>query len=406
MLYAIPGTPILALTGTADVKTQKVIKKSLSMKDPKVLVLSPNRPNLRISVVKCKKEVIFNQLSWLIELIKCKGIETPKTIVFCNGTLTNVATLVNFILMELGTKAYSPEDNHNSKNCLVGIYHSLTLEKYKERLVHAFREEGKIRVAITTSALSMGVNFLDVRYIIHWGPPRNMIDYHQQSGRAGRNGKNADILTVYHGQQLSFCEEEVKSFVKTTDCYRVAAYTPFDGRILPLWPSHACCTNCAKSCVCESGKCSVEIPPFEKEVTNTTTTSANFNMTRPLLPSDKEDLVMALRELVDAYHPIANQLSADNTKDYKSKLVSEIVDKAHCIFTVTDITEHFPVFSVHYALKILEIFHEIFEDIPNIDAMMELIPIMEKVHVMPLDPQDNMYYSDTSYGGDVEAFGD
>ena len=74
-----------------------------------------------------------------------------------------------------------------------------------------FKVGGTIRVAITTSALSMGINFPDVRYIIHWGPPRNMIDYHQESGRAGRDGKNADVLTVYHGQQLSFCEEEVQN---------------------------------------------------------------------------------------------------------------------------------------------------------------------------------------------------
>jgi superfamily II DNA helicase RecQ len=56
-------------------------------------------------------------------------------------------------------------------------------------MVRAFKVGGKTRVAITTSALSMGVNFPDARYVIHWGPPRNMLDYHQESGRAGRDGK-------------------------------------------------------------------------------------------------------------------------------------------------------------------------------------------------------------------------
>ena len=254
---------MLALTGTADEKTQKIIKKTLLMRDPKLLVLSSNRTNLRISVLNCKKAVMIDHLSWLIQLIKSKGIETPKTPIFCNGTMTDVATLANFILMELGKKAYSPEERQNSENCIIGIY-SLTLEKYKERLVRAFKVGGKTRVAITTSGLSMGVNFPDVRYVINWGSPRNM---HQESGRAGRDGKNADIITLYHGQQLSFCEEDVKDFVRTVDCYRVAAYKAFDRKILPLLPSHACCANCSKSCACEYGECPFEIPPFEKEIT-------------------------------------------------------------------------------------------------------------------------------------------
>lgn len=31
----------------------------------------------------------------------------------------------------------------------------------------------------------MGVNFPDVRYIIHWGPAGNILDYHQESGLEG-----------------------------------------------------------------------------------------------------------------------------------------------------------------------------------------------------------------------------
>ena len=165
----------------------------------------------------------------------------------------------------------------------------------------------------------------------------------------------------------------------------------FDGKIVPLQPSHACCSNCAKYCACDSDKCPVEIPLFEKEPSNKTSTYINmFN--RPLSMSDKEDLTMVLMELVNTYHPIVNQLTVNNTKDYEIKLVSEIVNKAHCIFTIRDIIEHFPVFSVRYALKIVEIFHEVFDDIPNIDVMMQSIPMMEQVHVMPLDQQEYILF--------------
>ena len=67
----------------------------------------------------------------------------------------------------------------------------------------------------TTTALSMGINFPDVRYIVHWGPSRNMLDYYQESGHAGRDNKPADVIVIYHGQQLSFCEDDVKVFGKS-----------------------------------------------------------------------------------------------------------------------------------------------------------------------------------------------
>lgn len=44
----------------------------------------------------------------------------------------------------------------------------------------------------------MGVNFPDVRYIIHWGPARNMLDYHQESGRGERDNKLTHVLTIYY----------------------------------------------------------------------------------------------------------------------------------------------------------------------------------------------------------------
>ena len=96
----------------------------------------------------------------------------------------------------------------------------------------------------------MGVNFPDVRYIINWGPARNLLDQHQEIGRAGRDGKNSYSLIVYHGQQLSQCEVSIKRFVKTDGCLRVAAYKEFDENIELLKPNHNCCSYCSYLCRC------------------------------------------------------------------------------------------------------------------------------------------------------------
>lgn len=196
--------------------------------------MSPNRENLRISVIKSKRDSMLENLAWLVTLLKQKGPATPKCIIFCNGTLTDIAAVFNYLLMELRKAAYSPEDSQTSDNCLIGIYHSLSLKKYKVRVIDSFKGDGKKRVVIASSALSMGVNFPDVRYIIHWGPARNMLDYHEESGRGGSDNKPTQVLTIYYGQQISLCEDDVKAFLKTKDCYRVEAYKPFDKRIAPI----------------------------------------------------------------------------------------------------------------------------------------------------------------------------
>jgi superfamily II DNA helicase RecQ len=249
------GTHVLAITGTADDETQKVIIKGLSLKQTKRFYVSPK---LRISVIKCKKQEMFTNLEWLIRLVKEQGNATPKSIIFCNGSLTDIAAVFNHMLLQLGSYAYFPQDSQTSPNCLVGIYHSLTLKKYKDRITKSFKGNGKKRIIIASSALSMGVNFPDVRYVIHWGPSRNMLDYHQQSGRGGRDNKPTQVLTIYYGQQISFCEENVKAFLHTISCYRIEAYKPFDRNITPVKPAHACCSNCAKTCKCSDGEMSVQ----------------------------------------------------------------------------------------------------------------------------------------------------
>jgi len=103
------GTPLAALTGTADANTIATVIKELTLKEPLILKISPNRENIRISVVKSKKENILCNLDWLVECIKLNGELTPKTIIFCN-TMNDIACVANYLMMKLGKWAYYPQE--------------------------------------------------------------------------------------------------------------------------------------------------------------------------------------------------------------------------------------------------------------------------------------------------------
>lgn len=184
-------------------------------------------------------ETIMTGLDWIIDAVKQQGNETPRIIIFCN-TMNDIARVVNYLMLKLGKWAYVPQEPKLNRNCLIGIK-----EKNKNRILNSLKDSsGIIRVVVTSSALSMGVNFPNIRYIANFGPARSILDQHQELGRAGRDGLQSHAQIIYHGQQLSHCDEPVKEFVKTKSCLRVAAYKVLDNSVQPLQPLHLCCTNC------------------------------------------------------------------------------------------------------------------------------------------------------------------
>jgi len=93
---------------------------------------------------------------------------------------------------KLREKAFNPSTSKKRIHCLIGIFQSLSDKKYKERLLLSFKNNGVKRVAIASTALSMGVNFPHVRYIVLFGPAGSLLDFHQEAGRAGQDGLPVD----------------------------------------------------------------------------------------------------------------------------------------------------------------------------------------------------------------------
>ena len=148
---------MLALTGTADKDTEKTVIGELLMKNPVKLFVSPNRVNLRLSVHKVPRSSMLKHLDWLVDMIKQHGKDTPKTIIFCD-TLYLIASVRNFMMMTLGEAAFYPRMSRKHEHRLLGIFHSLSLKEYKERLIVSFKGQGPKREAIATTAIATTAN--------------------------------------------------------------------------------------------------------------------------------------------------------------------------------------------------------------------------------------------------------
>lgn len=59
------------------------------------------------------------------------------------------------------------------------------------------KANGVVCVVFATVVLRMGVNIVGLNNIIHYGAPRRIKDYFQESGRAGRSGEQATSVIFW-----------------------------------------------------------------------------------------------------------------------------------------------------------------------------------------------------------------
>ena len=172
-------------------KSRVNLIKLLGMQAPEIVDVSINNENIRFSVQKIKKGLqCFN---WLVAKIATQQQSTSKTIIFCRS-ITDISTVLSYLLTKLGSAAYVDQEKSPLK-CLTAVYHTKVRVNKSLKL-----NDGPIRIVLATSALSLGVNFKDVRYIIHYGPAPDLRTHLQEARRAGRDGKAAFNVLYYHGQ--------------------------------------------------------------------------------------------------------------------------------------------------------------------------------------------------------------
>ena len=272
----------------------------LRMDNPHVIFENPSKPNVAYSVYYIPKDrSLEDHLQWLGDELIAQGRNSTRTIIYCQ-TIRQCGIVYSTLKAMLGNKIYLDE-THNQKNVLIEMLHSCTPEANKEAILQAFRDASTgLRVLVATIAFGMGVDCKGVYRTIHFGPSKNIEAYIQETGRAGRDGKQSVAYLIYQGILLNHVDKDMKQYVKTEECRRKTLLNKFDNSSSVNYPRpiHLCCDNCAAKCKCGSSDCASHTRFPGRLCENATGVSISTRFTR-LVTQDQKS---TLRKLVKDYH--------------------------------------------------------------------------------------------------------
>ena len=232
---ALPNTPIIALTATADKATREDIIQQLNIPKASRFLTSFDRKNIELEVRPANDRVLQ-----IIKFIRKK--ENEAGIIYC--------------LSRKSTEQLASKLKQNGINA--APYHAglnfAERTKTQENFIH-----DKTQIICATIAFGMGIDKSNVRWVIHYNMPKNIEGYYQEIGRCGRDGLKSNAL-LFHSysdviQLRKFASgasnedvqiaklERMKQFSEATTCRR---------KILLSYFGELLAKNCGNCDVCKN----------------------------------------------------------------------------------------------------------------------------------------------------------
>jgi ATP-dependent DNA helicase RecQ len=177
-----PDVPVLALTASATPAVQEDIARQLQMRQPMVFRQSFLRTNLHYSIGYTEnKPAVVAQI-----LRQHPGC----SLVYCRSR--KQTELLAAQLSREGLPATA--------------YHAGMKREQRAEAQAAWMDD-RVPVIVATTAFGMGIDKPGVRLVLHYDAPEHLEAWYQEAGRAGRDGRPATALTLYHASDIQRLEE-------------------------------------------------------------------------------------------------------------------------------------------------------------------------------------------------------
>ncbi|KAH0551514.1 hypothetical protein GP486_007268, partial [Trichoglossum hirsutum] len=179
-----------------------------------------SRHNIAYNVQKCKAKNIEQEVIWIVKSGQHQHAAGGRIIVY-GGRVENCKELA----VKLNCQAYFAE----SKDKAIALQEWI---------------DGKENVIVATNALGLGIDVPDVRLVLHAEPSFDLLNYAQESGRAGQDGgKSKAIIMVVEERILSKYKSTDKrllwEYLMTDACRRIKLDQYLDGNL----ETQACATE-------------------------------------------------------------------------------------------------------------------------------------------------------------------
>lgn len=177
--------PVLALTASATPDVEKDIAVQLKLRNPAIIRQSFERTNIFYEVAYSE-----NKNNDVLRLLQQ---QRGCSIVYCRSR--KQTEFLAHYLIQHGFSAVA--------------YHAGMAKDKREEHQLAWMQD-KATVMVATTAFGMGIDKPNVRSVIHYDVPEHLEAYYQESGRGGRDGKEAVSLVVYNQANIRFLKESIE----------------------------------------------------------------------------------------------------------------------------------------------------------------------------------------------------
>lgn len=170
---SFPEVPIMALTATADRLTRIDMAEQLNIANAKQFISSFDRPNLSLEVRPGRQ-----RKPQIIQFIKQHANQAG--IIYCLSKRQTEEMASSLRAVGYDAKAY----------------HAGLSAEVRSKVQSDFVNDRTL-IVCATIAFGMGIDKSNVRWVIHYTLPKNLENYYQEIGRAGRDGSDSDTLLFY-----------------------------------------------------------------------------------------------------------------------------------------------------------------------------------------------------------------